>query len=788
MATFTSGVSAYTQPAQPTTTSAVVQPKPANTYATTLERRMESTAPETDIYNQYTTNEYESAQKPTEPFQYQAPVDPTSGKTAYDVQRERVAQTTENQRQQLSDAIRRRLAAQGISGGAENMQLRNLEVELAKSQAQGVTDIGLAELGAAEQERQAQEQRRYGTTERLGSQAFQRGLQTSAEQLQRESLYANLSTSERQLAEQGRQFNTKIEFDRWATEQGYTESEKARAWQSAESDKALAENARQFNTQQEFTKWATEQGWTQDAINRSWQANQADLDRKFQSELQKENLSFEQQKLAETAREFNSEQQFNEWATKAGYDQEVVKLVWQASENALDRASTERLTLADLTFREKQLSQDAGQFASRLEFDKWATNLGYTEAEKNRVWQATEAEKARTFEAGQAELIRKFTTGERLGTQDYTTAHTYLEMAQQTALAQMNIAQQDKQLAQQALQFTSQLDFNKWAEQNNLNEADATRIWTSADNAKKIAAYENMQIYEIDKRGQLATTLANLEFTNNTALEQMRIDAQKGLLDYQTIAQNKATADKMMADSYYARAAAGQTIPATDLEALKTSSPLAYYAYQSGLAGKDKAEVDADLAYRQKVIDALITSSAEDSTGVFVNELAQISKAMGIDSIDFTALTQTKTPNGVVFGMGDLGQDLMTNKTSFGALGIKSREDPMYRVLLKDSNIPEFTAPAGFASSRTFSEPATKITPAGSNNDRYASTELENAFTDGTPVRLPSPNGAMDLWTVAQAPQVDKMSGNNRTTYTMKNAITGQLATIDAVDGIIRWN
>jgi hypothetical protein len=95
----------------------------------------------------------------------------------YDTYRQRLQQQGNAQKQEASDAVNRRFAAMGnLNSGAALKQN-----QLAQQQVQGQVDTQADQLNMAEaqqqfQEGEAQKQRDYGTSERLGSEKFQQGM------------------------------------------------------------------------------------------------------------------------------------------------------------------------------------------------------------------------------------------------------------------------------------------------------------------------------------------------------------------------------------------------------------------------------------------------------------------------------------------------------------------------------------------------------------------------------------------------------------------------------------
>jgi len=166
---------------------------------------------------------------------------------------------------------------------------------------------------------------------------------------------ADLNLREKQLAQDGMQFKDKLEFDKYALDKGYTEEEKQRAWQAIEN-----ERARQSTEKVAFA-----------------------------------DLNVREKALAQEGMNFKDKLAFDKYALEQGFTEAERERVWKSVESEKARQSTEKIAFADLNIREKELAQKGMQFDSRLSFDKYALEQGFTESEKDRVWKSIEAEKER---------------------------------------------------------------------------------------------------------------------------------------------------------------------------------------------------------------------------------------------------------------------------------------------------------------------------------------------------------------------------------------------------------
>ena len=134
--------------------------------------------------------------------------------------------------------------------------------------------------------------------------------------------------------------------------------------------------------------------------------------------------------------------------------------------------SSEKIAFANLAQQDKALAQDAMQFTSKQDFDKWALEKNLDENTKTRIWQATENEKERAFKAGEGSLDREL---------------------QKYGLDQ-NLGLETKKLAETIRQFDTQDQFNRWAEQNKLDENQKQRLWQSNENDILYKHQKGMQL------------------------------------------------------------------------------------------------------------------------------------------------------------------------------------------------------------------------------------------------------------------------------------------------------
>lgn len=250
----------------------------------------------------------------------------------------------------------------------------------------------------------------------------------------------------------------------------------------------MAQNAYQFQSQQDFQKWATEEGWNQDEINRGWQSIEAQKGRDFQAgesaaeRTSRETLAYAQlsqqdRALAQESSQFNDRLSFDRWATQAGLDDKTADRIWQANEaakgrtfeekilgqqqkfqageSALDRELSQTQFGARLGLDQQQLGETIRQFNSKLDFDKWATQAGLNQQEADRLWKSSESDKQRAYEGGERQLDRALESS---------------QFAQTLGL-------QKEQLTENVRQFNSRQEFDTWAKNMDITQAESDKIW-----------------------------------------------------------------------------------------------------------------------------------------------------------------------------------------------------------------------------------------------------------------------------------------------------------------------
>jgi len=559
-------------------------------------------------------------------------IEKAGGKSIYDIQREQAATQADQLRQQRQQALKRRVAAQNISGsGIQESAQRQIEQDVGNVYGQGVTAANAAEAAAKQAQQTAATQQQY-----------QKELQSAQIASTEKIAMGDLSLREKQLAQQGAQFTTEEEFKKYALEKQYTDAEEQRAWQAMQNEKAqqataslqgaqiastekmqsaqiasaeklaysdlslrekqLAQQGTQFASQLDFNKWATQQGFTEQEAQRVWQANQNSLDRQQKGELTLADLNEKEREfnanLAQQGYQFNTEEDFKKYALQAGLDDNAAARVWQAGQNDKDRQSREALAYAGINEQDKQLAMQAKQFDSQLEWQKEAARMNLDDAAAARTWDAAQKDKA-------------------------------IESSEKVAFAQMDL--QDKQYARQALEFDNQLAWQKEAARLGIDQQNAQNLWQAAENDK--AQYAQERITQMNN-------------DNKIEIEKMAGDIQAGTMTLQAELDKQKSIDQAKATSYYNMGLAakdGQTkLSALDLSALQKSDPLAYSSYQAGVAGRSYADVqqnqEALSQYR-----ALSIMNLDEKSNDYQAQVQNIFKSTGVNAPNIKPTVQLQS-------------------------------------------------------------------------------------------------------------------------------------------------
>jgi hypothetical protein len=163
---------------------------------------------------------------------------PPPVQSQYDIARSRVTSEAEKEKARRSEALKARLAAQGMVGsGLAMKQERGLEQDIGRESAAQLGDIASDESAAIEARNEAALGREH-ETQLAREKIFSEEGMTYAKMFSDENIaYAELDQSERKLAEEGRQFDSEMDFKNYALEAGFEENAIDRAWNAIEEQR-----------------------------------------------------------------------------------------------------------------------------------------------------------------------------------------------------------------------------------------------------------------------------------------------------------------------------------------------------------------------------------------------------------------------------------------------------------------------------------------------------------------------------------------------------------------------
>jgi hypothetical protein len=275
---------------------------------------------------------------------------------------------------------------------------------------------------------------KWATERGFDEKAIDRAWQDSQQEKQISSTekvaFAGLSLDERKLAETGRQFDTRFEFDVWAEQNQLDEAQRTRVWGAIMQEKSMAHERDLSLLQTDTEKWKiiqaenlTKMGWDQETAltiaNLNAQSLEKDLDRQLEAQIQRGLLDSKDKDRVLAATQFASQQEFNVWAEQNQISQADADRIWQSSEKAKDRVAVSLESSADralqreveagrLSVEEWSIGLSAMNAANELEFQEWATKAGIDEAATQRAWESAEAAKTRQLEIGMTYLEQQF--------------------------------------------------------------------------------------------------------------------------------------------------------------------------------------------------------------------------------------------------------------------------------------------------------------------------------------------------------------------------------------------
>jgi hypothetical protein len=131
----------------------------------------------------------------------------TTALPQYDAIRQRLKSQYTQQRQDQTDAIQRRFAANGMSGsGAYGKAQDQANADVSKQEAEATSNLDFAEANELQRRKELEEGRQFQTSERLGSQAFQTSERAGAQQFNEGMFNKDLDFKKEQFGEQKQQF------------------------------------------------------------------------------------------------------------------------------------------------------------------------------------------------------------------------------------------------------------------------------------------------------------------------------------------------------------------------------------------------------------------------------------------------------------------------------------------------------------------------------------------------------------------------------------------------------
>lgn len=290
-------------------------------------------------------------------------------------------------------------------------------------------------------------------------------------------------------------------------------------------EKSLAQTASQASDQLSFQKTALAQGFTAQEAQRAWQATQNDKDRAnqtaqfydtlglskeklaFDKEIGLGNLSLEQTKVANQASQFTTQEDFQKYALNAGLDQKTAELAWQSNENEAQRKFTsgERLSSEEFTTLVNKSQQD---------------------------FQASQTSLASTLQLTVQGNQQKFEAAQTAAAQAYDKAKTEAGMSHEDALAastqafqkQMQAAGFTNDQIMQATQLTQQGNIAK--QQMDLQETMHMADLASSD--KQFGAKMGLDYAQLNQQSsEFNATMAKQsdQFAQTFGLNKAQVDA-----------------------------------------------------------------------------------------------------------------------------------------------------------------------------------------------------------------------------------------------------------------------
>jgi hypothetical protein len=147
--------------------------------------------------------------------------------------------------------------------------------------------------------------------------------------LTREIEAGRITQAQAELAQQASQFNSQQAWNTWAEQNNISEADKQRAWATQERVGAQAFTASQNNFQAQLEKEIAQMG-----------------------------INVEVAKLVENARQFDTQQNFNTWATEQNMSMEQAKMAWETKERVENNIHQLNMQSLQNAFTEKGWSTE----------------------------------------------------------------------------------------------------------------------------------------------------------------------------------------------------------------------------------------------------------------------------------------------------------------------------------------------------------------------------------------------------------------------------------------------
>lgn len=200
----------------------------------------------------------------------------------YDLQKQKVRDEEQQRRKLEQDALQRRLASRGFTAGSgyTESQQRKSDIENLAGERTRLRDIDISQLAAGEQAAEAEKNRQWQTGERIGSQGFQTQERLGTQDFTAGERKATqkFQTGERVGSEEA---SSRQQTSERLGKQQYeaTEAEKQRQYEGGFKQQEINQAATEFASKLDFDYWAQQSGYSENEANRAWQERQGTLER-----------------------------------------------------------------------------------------------------------------------------------------------------------------------------------------------------------------------------------------------------------------------------------------------------------------------------------------------------------------------------------------------------------------------------------------------------------------------------------------------------------------------------